>query len=79
MLLILTHTSRKIEFLHVLIRFQDIPAENRSYMVRNMRAARNYTLSIQMVNNIGAGPAKYVTVITPTEPEGTNLILFVTL
>lgn len=70
-------SARRI-FLHIVYNFfQDIPAENRSYMLRNLKPARNYTLSIQMINNIGAGPAKYVTVTTPTEPEGISFLLIV--
>lgn len=55
---------------YLLRNFQDIPAENRSYMLRNLKPAGNYTVSVQMVNNLGFGPRKDVIVTTPREPEG---------
>ncbi|RZC34249.1 proto-oncogene tyrosine-protein kinase ROS, partial [Asbolus verrucosus] len=47
---------------------KDIPAENNFYMFRNLRPARNYTVSIRMRNGVGSGPSAKVTVSTPAEP-----------
>ncbi|XP_044258516.1 proto-oncogene tyrosine-protein kinase ROS isoform X1 [Tribolium madens] len=46
---------------------KDIPAENNFYMFRNLRPARNYTISIKMRNGVGSGPSAKVTVSTPSE------------
>ncbi|XP_066156235.1 proto-oncogene tyrosine-protein kinase ROS isoform X1 [Euwallacea fornicatus] len=48
---------------------KDVSSTNTYHVVRNLHPNRNYSISVQMRNNNGAGPASSVKVTTPKEPQ----------
>ncbi|XP_076250339.1 receptor protein-tyrosine kinase sevenless isoform X2 [Rhynchophorus ferrugineus] len=51
---------------------KDVPSTTSFYLYRNLKPKRNYTVSVQMRNSNGPGPASTVQVSTPKEKQVTE-------